>query len=303
MATSCETAVVAPIVVVPEPVASGAIEAATWACHPLTNQPWTKAQKLKGQASPGRPVYEAFWGPVHAEPQPTLPDLTGVELPELPRSKQLADCDESFVDRLIAALEAAIGRPIPIADGPAGDAQTWCVAAILTANAKNTTGSGPAFLNLCSMGGPADWAELSLAPVQKLIMCKGCYVEPAKAVLQVCGALPVASLGKGGYWTNSALEKLARDGVGLEKKVKGLGEKTASCVYLYYSHFASHFVIDINCHGVVVWVHCDLRGEEVWRRVLQLRVDLGVARQRLAKRTAARPVAGVPAGSPRARAS
>ena len=69
-------------------------------------------------------------------------------------------------------------------------------------------------------------------------------------VLQVCGALPVASLGKDGmdgYWTNSALEKLARDGAGLEKKVKGLGEKTASCVYLYYAHHASHFVIDINC--------------------------------------------------------
>jgi endonuclease III len=150
----------------------------------------------------------------------------------------------------VCSSSRMIGRPIPIADGPVGDAQSWCVAAVLTANAKNTTGSGPAFLNLCSMGGPADWAELSLATVEKLIKCKGCYVEAAKAVLQVCGALPAASLGKDGkdgYWTNSALEKLARDGAGLEKKVKGLGEKTASCVYLYYAHHASHFVIDINC--------------------------------------------------------
>ena len=132
-------------------------------------------------------------------------------------------------------------------DGPVGDAQTWCCAAILTANANNETGSGPAFLNLCSMGGPADWAKLTLDQITKLIAPKGCHVEPAKAILQVCGALPATSLGQRRYWTNAKLEKMAKNGSGLAENVKGLGEKTASCVYLYYTHQRSHFVIDVNC--------------------------------------------------------
>ena len=86
------------------------------------------------------------------------------------------------------------------------------------------------------MGGPADWAKLSLETIEALIRPKGCHVLAAKAIVDVCTR-----------WANEDLERMAHAGSGLQSKVMGLGEKTASCVYLYYGKLDTHFVIDSNC--------------------------------------------------------